>query len=273
MTDQTQDQGAPGYTAEQVTGFNSEIDAMVSAGHMTEDAAAAARAELTGQAPAKPNGGTPDPAPASPDADQALARGGDFSPREIEAMKIDLMGAVARGQLSMEQMNAQLEQANGGPVTEPNAEDPATLSEQAAAIDAAAPPAKASDYDMPGYSNGFDAEERQLDAAFRNWLHQGRFDRAIGSNLAQHVNEIAQKIDGMSDAEIATWSQHEKVLFQERFGPGAIGEVQQFLADWSKREGCSNIIPFLSSTGVMGSSYFASQVLMHARRQAARVKQ
>ena len=227
---------------------------------MTQSASEILTAGLTrAVAPATPNP-TPTPAPAATEPQRS-------QPFTVAQLRTLAQDAVARGFKTREEAEAALK-ADGVP----DGLDGPAVNPAAAEIDAAFPPAKASEYQMPKLEdeNGkYSPAMQQADQEIRSWLVDAKIPAGIGTEILQTAAAFSPKWAAMTQTDRTAHDQAEHGKLQRLWGadyPRKLDLARQLVRELEAKSP-GKVIAVLDATGASANA----MVIMHLADSAERL--
>ena len=167
------------------------------------------------------------------------------------------------------------------PAEAANTDDPYANNPEAKEIDRGFPPARPEEFQFPILSEGDTIEPAvvEFDKAARGWLVGGRFTATDGSFIANEVDRIATRLDGMAPVAREIWARTEKAQLEKRWGPyfnRKVSLAQQLVREIDKKTGAGrkagapSLADVLDASGAGNSAFIISKFALQAERLLAR---
>jgi len=191
---------------------------------------------------------------------------GDFTPEQIQQLAA---WAVEDGQLTREQANAMLAADGGEPLI-----DAPPIGSVAAEIDAAFPPAKPMEFEIPSFAPDdapLTPEMIEFDGRARGWLSTAGFTAGIGSAIAKEIAQVADAWEKMNPTERELWDRGEQAKLDGMWGdqkPAKMELARQLIRELEAKS--PGVVELLETTGAGNSAMVAAQLALHAERLAAK---
>jgi hypothetical protein len=178
---------------------------------------------------------------------------------------------VSSGRATRETVNADLAAAGHQPLPQP---DTATPTVDDAALDAAFPPGKPTEYTLPKLTapgEEYTEATAAKDHLARGWMAEARLPVSIGNHIAAEVAAIADKWPAMNDSQRRVYAINERSKLDRLLGADAqvkIEGARRLVAELEAKS--PGLVHLLEASGAGNSAAVVVMLAQHAARLAAR---